>query len=65
MKALTTSECFITIGKVHKVYTIILHTTQVTQATSFPETKPKWILKIGYDHFTPNMAIIFLSMPCI
>jgi hypothetical protein len=30
----------------------------VTQATSFPEVKPKIILNMGCDHLAPSMAII-------
>ncbi len=45
-------------GKVHKIFTIIMHTSQMTQATSLLETRPKQIFDIGYDQLTPNMAII-------
>jgi hypothetical protein len=40
-----------------EVFTIILHTLQVTQSMSIPEAKPKWIFYIGCDQYTPNMAI--------
>ncbi len=44
--------------KMHKVLTIILHTPQVTQTTSLPKAKPKWIFYISCDQLTPSMAII-------
>ncbi len=56
--ALTTLEGFIATGKVHKVFIIILHTPQVTQAMNLPKSKPKWIFYIGYDQLTPSMVII-------
>jgi hypothetical protein len=31
---------------------------QVTQATSFPKTKPKIIFDIGCDHLAPSMPIV-------
>ncbi len=30
----------------------------MTQATSFPEVKPKMIIDIGYDHLAPSMAVV-------
>jgi hypothetical protein len=45
-------------SKVHKVLTIILHTSQVTQATSLPKAKPNRFFYIGCDQFTLSMAII-------
>jgi hypothetical protein len=47
MNAPTALEGFIAKGKAHKVFTIILHTSQLTQATSLPETKPNRIIYIG------------------
>jgi hypothetical protein len=49
MSALTTPKCFIASGKMHKVLTIILHTPQVTKATSLLEAKPKQFFYIGCD----------------
>jgi len=54
MSTLTTPKGFIARSRVQKVLTIILHTSQVTQATSLHEAKPKRIYYIGCD-----MAIIF------
>jgi hypothetical protein len=59
MCALTTLEDFITQSNANKVFTIVMQKPQVTQATSFPEAKPKIILNIGCDHLAPSMAIIF------
>jgi hypothetical protein len=42
-------EGFIAKGKTHKVFTIILHTPQVTQATTLLEAKPKQIIYIGCE----------------
>jgi hypothetical protein len=58
MNALTTPKGFIARGKAHKILSIILHTTKVTQAMSLPEVQPKTIFNIVGDHFTPNMAIV-------
>jgi hypothetical protein len=58
MIALTTPKCFIASGRVHKVLTFILHTLQVTQATSLPKAKPKQKIYIGCDQLTPSMAIV-------
>jgi hypothetical protein len=49
MSALTALEIFIAKAIVHKVFTIILHTMQVTQPTSLPKIKPKIIFDIGHD----------------
>jgi hypothetical protein len=49
MNAPTALEGFITKGKAHKVFTIIVHTPQMTQAMSLPEVKPKQIIYIGCD----------------
>jgi hypothetical protein len=43
MGALTALEGFIVRSKVHKVFTIIMHTPQVTQAKKLPKAKPKQI----------------------
>jgi hypothetical protein len=45
-------------GRAYKVLTTILHTTQVTQATRLPKTKPKIVFNIGCDHLAPNMPIV-------
>jgi hypothetical protein len=58
MNALTTPKCFIANGKVQEVPTIILHTPQMTQATSLPQVQPKQIFYISCDQLTPSMAII-------
>jgi hypothetical protein len=58
MCAFTTPKYFIVKANVHKVLTLVMQALQVTQATSFPEAKPKTILDIGCDHLTPSMAII-------
>jgi hypothetical protein len=58
MNTLTTPKCFNAKGKAHKVFTIILHTMQVIQATSLPKVQPKSIFNISGDHLTPNMAIV-------
>jgi hypothetical protein len=49
MNALTTPKDFIARTKTHKVLTIILNTTQVAQAMSLLEAKPKTIFDIGCD----------------
>ncbi len=58
MNTLTTLEGFIARATMHKVFTIIQHTLQVTQAMNLPKAKPKWIFYIGCDQLTPSMAII-------
>jgi hypothetical protein len=58
MNALVVIEDFIVEAKTHKVLIIIMDTTQVTQATSLLEAKPKTIFDIGCDHLAPNMAIV-------
>jgi len=58
MKTVTTPKDFIAKAKMHKVFTIILHTIEVTQATSLLEAKPKTIFDIGYDHLTLSMAMV-------
>jgi hypothetical protein len=58
MRALTKPKHFIVRGNVHKVLTIVLHTTQVTQTTSLLEVKPKFFFDISCDHLAPSMAII-------
>jgi len=58
MKTVTTPKDFIAKAKMHKVFTIILHTIEVTQATSLLEAKPKPIFDIGYDHLTLSMAMV-------
>jgi hypothetical protein len=45
-------------GKMYKVLIIILHKTQVTQAMSLLETKPKTLFDIACDHLAPNMPIV-------
>jgi hypothetical protein len=48
-------------GLVHfcpKVFTIILHRTQMTQVMNLPKTKPKTIFDIGCDLFALSMAIV-------
>jgi hypothetical protein len=57
MNTVITLKCFIACGA-HKVFTIILHTLQLTQATSLPETKPKQFFHISCDQLTPSMGII-------
>jgi hypothetical protein len=61
MNVFTAPKGFIVKGKTHKVLTIILHTTKVTQATSLPKAQPKTIFNIGGDHLTPSMAIVLDS----
>jgi hypothetical protein len=51
-------EGFIVRSRMYKVLTIILHTTQVTQATSLLEAQPKIIFNIDGDHLTPSMVIV-------
>ncbi len=63
--ALTTLEGFITKGKVHKVFTIILHTPQVTQATSLPKSKPKWFFLLVMPNLHQAWSSYFSSMTCI
>jgi hypothetical protein len=58
MNAFTAPKGFIVKSRVHKVITIILHTTKVTQAMNLLEGEPKTIFNIGGDHLTPSMAII-------
>jgi len=58
MNTFTAPEGFIRRGKAHKVLTIIMHTTKVTQAMNPLEVQPKIIFNIGGDHLTPSMAII-------
>jgi hypothetical protein len=58
MCALIAPKDFIARGRVHKMFTIILHIMQVTQTTSLLETKPNIIFDIGCDHLAPRMAII-------
>jgi hypothetical protein len=58
MNTLITPKGFIARGRMHKVFTIILHTSQVTQAMNLPKTKPKQFFYIGCDQLTPSMAII-------
>jgi hypothetical protein len=58
MNVFTALEGFITRGRTHIVLIIILHTTQVTQATSLLEAQPKVIFNIGGDHLTTSMAIV-------
>jgi hypothetical protein len=41
VNVVTTPKGFIAKGKAHKVFTIILRTPQVTQATSLHEAKPE------------------------
>jgi hypothetical protein len=59
MCALTTPKDFIVRANAHKILTLLMQTSQMTQATSFLETKPKTIIDIGCDHLASNMAIIF------
>jgi hypothetical protein len=59
MNALTTPKGFIARGRMHKVFIIISHTSQVTQAMNLPETKPKLFFYIGCDQLTPSMVVIF------
>jgi hypothetical protein len=54
MNALIAPKCLIANAGMHKVLTIILHTLQMTQATSPPKVKPKWIFYIGCDQPTPT-----------
>jgi hypothetical protein len=58
MSTFTAPRCFIVRSKTHKVLTIVLHTPQVTQATSLPKAKPKRIFYISCDQLTPSMAIV-------
>jgi hypothetical protein len=58
MSVVTTLECFIASGKTHEVFTIILHTSEVTQTTNLPKPKPKQIFYIGCDQLIPRMAIV-------
>jgi len=58
MNIFTAPKGFIVRGKAHKVLTIILHTTKVTQAMNLLEVQPKTIFNIGGDHLTPSMAIV-------
>ncbi len=44
MCAFVTLKDFIAKGIVHKVFIVILHTTQMTQTMSLPEVKPKIVL---------------------
>jgi hypothetical protein len=54
----TAPKDFIVKAIMHKVFIIILNTTQLTQATSLLEVKPKTIFDIGCDHLAPSMATI-------
>ncbi len=54
----TTPKDFIVKAKMHKVFVIILNTTQMTQATNLLEVNPKTIFDIGCDHLAPSMAAI-------
>jgi len=58
MGALTTLKGFIVRSKMQKVFTIIMHTPQMTQATNLPKVKPKQKIYVGCDQLTPSMAII-------
>jgi hypothetical protein len=58
MCAVTVPKDFIVKASAHKIFIILMQTLQMTQATSFPKAKPKTIIDIGYDHFTPSMAVI-------
>ncbi len=58
MCALVIPKDFIARANAHKVFIIVLHTMQMTQATSLLEAKPKIVFDINYDHLAPSMAII-------
>jgi hypothetical protein len=59
MSAFTTPKDFITLQEFsHKIFTIIIHTTQVTKTTNLPKFKLKTIFDIGCDHLAPNIAIL-------
>jgi hypothetical protein len=47
MCAFTALEDFIARASAHKVLTIVMQTSQVTQTMNFPKSKPKTILDIG------------------
>jgi hypothetical protein len=55
---LTVPEDFIAKARMHKVFIIILNTTQMTQATSLSKVKPKIIFDIGCDHLAQSIATI-------
>jgi hypothetical protein len=42
----------------NQAFTVVQHTTQVTQIVSFYEPQAKTILKINCDHLGPTMAIV-------
>jgi hypothetical protein len=65
MNAPTTQECFIANGKVYEVFTIILHTQQVTQAMNLLETKPKQIFILVVTSLFQAWSQYFQCMPCI
>jgi hypothetical protein len=58
MCAFIALENFIAKGSVHKVFIVILHTMQVTQAMNLLKAKPKTVFDINYDDLAPRMAII-------
>jgi hypothetical protein len=58
MCAFISPEHFIAKGSLHKVLIVVLHTMQVTQATSLSKAKPKNVFDINCDDLAPSMAII-------
>jgi hypothetical protein len=58
MCALTTPKDFIARHNAHKVFTVILHIMQMTQAMNLLEAMPKTVFDISYDLLARNMAII-------
>jgi hypothetical protein len=58
MSTLTELECLIANARARKVFIIILHTLQVTQAMSLPKAKPKLFFYITCDQPTPSMVIV-------
>jgi hypothetical protein len=58
MSTFTAPRCFIAKNRTHKVLTIILHTSQVTQTINLSKAKPKQMFYISCDQLTPSMAIV-------
>jgi hypothetical protein len=65
MCALMALEDFIAKASAHKVFIVVLQTSQVTLTMNFPKTKPKTIFILVVIILHQAWPSYFLSMPCI